>query len=120
MGMSMACGTPPDRKEMSSLLRAAIDRGVNFFDTAEVYGPFINEELLDGALSPVRDSVVIATKFGFNIGGPGDVELTTIELAYINSAVARMILQGDRYPKRCRSLSTDNDRAAKDRLCCSA
>jgi aryl-alcohol dehydrogenase-like predicted oxidoreductase len=68
MGMSFAYGTPPDRKEVASLLRAAVDRGVTFFDTAEAYGPFTNEELLGEALGPVRDQVVIATKFGMKLG----------------------------------------------------
>ena len=67
MGMTFAYGAPPDKKEMISLLRTAVDRGVTFFDTAEVYGPFTNEELLGEALSPVRDEVVIATKFGFRL-----------------------------------------------------
>ena len=67
MGMSWAYGPAGDRAEMISLLRAAVDRGVTFFDTAEVYGPFKNEELVGEALSPVRDQVVIATKFGFKI-----------------------------------------------------
>src|SRR6266568_709361 len=66
MGMSFAYGTPPDRKEMIALLRAAVERGVTFFDTAEVYGPFTNEELVGEALAPVRSQVVIATKFGMN------------------------------------------------------
>jgi aryl-alcohol dehydrogenase-like predicted oxidoreductase len=68
MGMSFAYGTPPDRKEMIALLRAAVDRGVTFFDTAEAYGPFTNEELVGEALAPVRDQVVIATKFGMKLG----------------------------------------------------
>src|SRR5271154_6038276 len=67
MGMSSGYGKPGDKQEMISLLRAAVDRGVTFFDTAEVYGPFANEELVGEALSPIRDQVVIATKFGFNI-----------------------------------------------------
>ena len=67
MGMSYAYGTAPDKDAMVALLRAAIERGVTFFDTAEVYGPFANEELLGEALAPVRESVVIATKFGFRI-----------------------------------------------------
>jgi aryl-alcohol dehydrogenase-like predicted oxidoreductase len=65
MGMSFAYGPPGDKKEMTALLRAAVDRGVTFFDTAEVYGPFTNEELVGEALAPVRDRVVLATKFGF-------------------------------------------------------
>ena len=68
MGMSFSYGPPRDKGEMTALLRAAVERGVTFFDTAEVYGPFINEELVGEALAPVRDQVVIATKFGFDIG----------------------------------------------------
>ena len=67
MGMSHAYTPRPERGEMISLLRAAVDRGVTFFDTAEAYGPFTNEELLGEALAPVRDRVVIATKFGFKV-----------------------------------------------------
>ena len=67
MGMSHAYGEPPDRAAMVNLLRAAVERGVTLFDTAEVYGPFTNEELVGEALAPVRDRVVIATKFGFDI-----------------------------------------------------
>jgi len=69
MGMSFSYGPPKDKKEMTDLLRAAVDRGITFFDTAEVYGPFTNEELVGEALSPVRDKVVIATKFGFDLSG---------------------------------------------------
>jgi len=74
MGMSFSYGPPKDKQEMIALLRAAVERGVTFFDTAEVYGPFTNEELLGEALSPLREQVVIATKFGFNLnpdGSPG-------------------------------------------------
>jgi aryl-alcohol dehydrogenase-like predicted oxidoreductase len=73
MGMSFSYGPAADKKEMISLLRAAVKRGVTFFDTAEVYGPFTNEELVGEALSPFRGQVVIATKFGFKLdpaGGP--------------------------------------------------
>jgi aryl-alcohol dehydrogenase-like predicted oxidoreductase len=65
MGMSFGYGPAADKKEMISLIRSAIERGVTFFDTAEVYGPFTNEELVGEALAPLRDQVVIATKFGF-------------------------------------------------------
>jgi aryl-alcohol dehydrogenase-like predicted oxidoreductase len=65
MGMSFAYGPPGDKQEMIALLRSAVDRGITFFDTAEVYGPFTNEELVGEALAPVRSRVVIATKFGF-------------------------------------------------------
>ena len=67
MGMSFSYGPPKDKTEMTSLLRAAVERGVTFFDTAEVYGPFINEELVGEALAPFRKQVVIATKFGFDL-----------------------------------------------------
>src|SRR5471030_811385 len=67
MGMSFSYGPPKDKKEMTDLLRAAVERGVTFFDTAEVYGPFTNEELVGEALAPLRSQVAIATKFGFKI-----------------------------------------------------
>lgn len=67
MGMSFSYGPPKDKQEMTSLLRAAVDRGITFFDTAEVYGPFSNEELVGEALAPFRGKVVIATKFGFDL-----------------------------------------------------
>src|SRR5713226_2970732 len=66
MGMSFSFGPPADKGEMIALLRQAVERGVTFFDTAEVYGPYTNEELLGEALSPLRDKVAIATKFGFD------------------------------------------------------
>jgi aryl-alcohol dehydrogenase-like predicted oxidoreductase len=69
MGMSFSYGPPKDKQEMTSLLRAAVERGVTFFDTAEVYGPFTNEELVGDALAPFRGKVVIATKFGFDLSG---------------------------------------------------
>lgn len=67
MGMSFSYGPAKDKQEMISLIRAAVERGVTFFDTAEVYGPFTNEELVGEALEPMRDRVIIATKFGFNL-----------------------------------------------------
>jgi aryl-alcohol dehydrogenase-like predicted oxidoreductase len=73
MGMTFSYGPAPDKQQMIALLRAAVDRGVTFFDTAEVYGPFNNEELVGEALAPFRGQVVIATKFGFKLdpnGGP--------------------------------------------------
>src|SRR5574341_1205988 len=72
MGMSFGYGPAADKKEMISLIRTAVDRGVTFFDTAEVYGPFINEELVGEALAPFRGQVVIATKFGFKFGPKGE------------------------------------------------
>ena len=67
MGMSFGYGPAQDEQEMIAVIRSAVDLGVTFFDTAEVYGPFTNEELVGKALSPVREQVVIATKFGFHI-----------------------------------------------------
>jgi len=72
MGMTFAYGPAKDRQEMVSLLHAAVDRGVTFFDTAEVYGPFANEELVGEGLQPLRDKVVIATKFGFDLSPDRD------------------------------------------------
>src|ERR1700748_2060936 len=67
MGMSFGYGPPKEKQEMIALLHAAVERGVTFFDTAEVYGPFINEELVGEGLAPFRERVVIATKFGFEL-----------------------------------------------------
>ena len=72
MGMSSGYGPAADRREMISLIRKAVERGVTFFDTAESYGPFTNEELIGEALAPVRQHVVIATKFGFKLGPKGE------------------------------------------------
>ncbi len=67
MGMSFGYGPAADKKEMISLIRSAVERGITFFDTAEVYGPFTNEKLVGEALAPLREQVVIATKFGFKL-----------------------------------------------------
>jgi aryl-alcohol dehydrogenase-like predicted oxidoreductase len=67
MGMSFSYGPPKDKKEMTSVLHAAVERGITFFDTAEIYGPFLNEELVGEALAPLRDQLIIATKFGFDL-----------------------------------------------------
>src|SRR5262245_13259838 len=72
MGMSFGYGPPADKREMIALIREAVERGVTFFDTAEVYGPFTNEELLGEALAPFRERVVIATKFGFAPSASGE------------------------------------------------
>src|SRR5271156_4855107 len=69
MGMSFSYGPPKDKQEMTAVLHAAVERGITFFDTAEVYGPFLNEELVGEALAPFRKQLVIATKFGFDLGG---------------------------------------------------
>lgn len=71
MGMSFGYGQPRDEQEMIRLIRSAVERGVTFFDTAEVYGPFTNEELVGEALAPVREQIVIATKFGFRAAADG-------------------------------------------------
>ena len=73
MGLSFGYGPATDKAQAISLIRAAVERGVTFFDTAEVYGPYINEEVVGEALAPVRDKVVIATKFGFDCDQPGQV-----------------------------------------------
>jgi len=72
MGMSFSYGPPKDKQEMTALLRAAVERGITFFDTAEVYGPFLNEELVGEALAPFSGQVVIATKFGFDLDPNSD------------------------------------------------
>jgi aryl-alcohol dehydrogenase-like predicted oxidoreductase len=69
MGMSFSYGPPKDKKEMTELLHSAVERGITFFDTAEVYGPFLNEELVGEALAPFHGKVAIATKFGFDLSG---------------------------------------------------
>jgi aryl-alcohol dehydrogenase-like predicted oxidoreductase len=75
MGMSSGLGPPADKQEMIELIRTAVDRGVTFFDTAQVYGPFTNEDLVGEALEPIRDQVVIATKFGFDLeSGQGGLD----------------------------------------------
>src|SRR6202522_4093446 len=90
MGMSFSYGPPKDKKEMTALLHAAVDRGITFFDTAEVYGPFLNEELVGEALAPLRSKVVIATKFGFDLSGsdhkPGAAGVNS-QPAHIKQAV---------------------------------
>src|SRR5260370_10106437 len=72
MGMSFGYGPPKEKQEMIALIRAAVERGVSFCDTAEEYGPFTNEELVGEALAPFREQVVIATKFGFKFGPKGE------------------------------------------------
>jgi len=89
MGMSMAYGPPGDKQEMIALIRAAVDRGVTFFDTAEIYGPYTNEELLGEALAHLRDQVVIATKFGFapSPDDPSKMSVTTSRPEHIKKVV---------------------------------
>lgn len=95
MGMTWAYGAAPDKAEMIALLRTAVERGVTFFDTAEVYGPFTNEELLGEALEPLRDQVVIATKFGFDLArdpatGPGTDSRPETIRAVVDASLKRL------------------------------
>src|ERR1700740_3350071 len=87
MGMSFGYGPAADKKEMISLIRSAVERGVTFFDTAEVYGPFDNEELVGEALTPLRDQVVIATKFGFTFDAEGRQSGLSSQPEHIRRAV---------------------------------
>jgi aryl-alcohol dehydrogenase-like predicted oxidoreductase len=84
MGMSGSYGPPKDTQEMTALLRAAVDHGITFFDTAELYGPFLNEELVGEALAAFRGRLVIATKFGFDLR-PGSDPRGTTGLPGLNS-----------------------------------
>src|SRR5437868_11354920 len=79
MGMSFSYGPSPDKQDLIALIRAAVERGVTFFDTAEVYGPFTNEELVGEALFPFRGQVVIATKFGFKPAFEGEARWSTLD-----------------------------------------
>lgn len=79
MGMSWSLGAAMDKKDAVALLRAAVERGVSFFDTAEVYGPLVNEELVGQALAPLREQVVIATKFGFKPAATGEARWSTLD-----------------------------------------
>src|SRR6478672_6224700 len=97
MGMSFGYGPAGDKKEMISLIRSAVEQGVTFFDTAEVYGPFTNEELVGEALAPVREQVVIATKFGFKL------DPDTGRQAGLDSSPARIKEVAEASLKRLRS-----------------
>jgi aryl-alcohol dehydrogenase-like predicted oxidoreductase len=90
MGMSFSYGPPKDKKEMTDLLHGAVDRGVTFFDTAEVYGPFTNEELVGEALAPYRGKVLIATKFGFDVSSDRDPRGMTGRPPGLNSRPKRI------------------------------
>ncbi len=89
MGMSFGYGPAKDKQEMISLLRKAVELGITFFDTAEMYGPFTNEELVGEALSPFREQVVIATKFGFKIGPKGEPMLSICSTNIVSIPVCR-------------------------------
>jgi len=98
MGMSRSFDPLPDRQEMIALIRTAAERGVTFFDTAEIYGPFINEELVGEALSPLRDQVVIATKFGFNMD-----PISRVNLGGLNSQPKHIKRAAEESLKRLRT-----------------
>ena len=87
MGLSHGYGPATDKGQAITLIRAAVDRGVTFFDTAEVYGPYVNEEVVGEALAPVRDRVVIATKFGFTFGDDGKQQILNSRPEHIKAAV---------------------------------
>jgi len=94
MGMSFSYGPPKDKAEMTKVLRGAVERGVTFFDTAEVYGPFINEELLGEALEPFKGQIVIATKFGFKLDPTGQQRWSGLDSSPANiRAVAEASLK---------------------------
>jgi len=87
MGLSHGYGPATDRSRAIDLIRAAVDRGITFFDTAEVYGPYLNEEVVGEALAPVRERVIIATKFGFTFGDDGKQQILNSRPEHINWAV---------------------------------
>lgn len=102
MGMSSSYGPPADRNEMIALIRAAVERGVTFFDTAELYGPYTNQELVGEALAPLRDQVVIATKFGFKLEGTADRAWERLD-----SRPEQIRLAADGSPKRLKTETID-------------
>ena len=112
MGLENVYGPGTGRQEGIAIIRAAVERGVTLFDTAEAYGPFTNEELVGEALAPFREQVVIATKFGFGINPDGtrygldeenlaaaDIELTAADLHEIDAAASKIPVQGERLPE---------------------
>ena len=105
MSMTGGYSDKPDREEMLSLIRTAVDRGVTFFDTAEVYGPFINEELVGEALAPFRGEVVIATKFGFQFDADGQQQ-RPVQPARAHQAGRRGSLSGSGSTRSTSSTST--------------
>ena len=99
MGMSFSYGPPKDKQEMTSLLQAAVERGVTFFDTAEVYGPYVNEELVGEALAPFRGHVVIATKFGWKIDPKAERGLAGLAFADPGKERAALADMKGRWPR---------------------
>src|SRR5438034_1933821 len=102
MGMSRAYDPIPDRQEMIALIRTAVERGITFLDTAEVYGPFVNEELVGEALAPFRAQVVIATKFGFNLD-----PIARVNLGGLNSQPAHIKQAAEESLKRLKVEAID-------------
>jgi aryl-alcohol dehydrogenase-like predicted oxidoreductase len=98
MGMSYGYGPAADKQEMIALIRAAVERGVTFFDTAEVYGPFTNEELVGEALAPFRGKVVIATKFGFAPDPGGEGRWSALDSS--TSIASTRMCRSRRWPER--------------------
>ena len=103
MGLSHGYGPATDTRQAIELIRAAVERGVTFFDTAEVYGPYLNEEVVGEALKPFRDRVVIATKFGFTFGDDNKQQILNSRPEHIREAVALCKEQGDRKSTRLNS-----------------
>src|ERR1017187_8937169 len=102
MGMSFSYGPPKDKQEMTILLRTAVERGITFFDTAEVYGPFINEELVGEALEPFKGQVAIANKFGFDVSPGSDPRGMKGAASGLNSRPERIKQVADESLKRLR------------------
>jgi aryl-alcohol dehydrogenase-like predicted oxidoreductase len=113
MGMSFGYGPAKGREEMAALLRVAVDRGVTFFDTAQVYGPFTNEDLVGEGLQPVRDRVVIATKFGFGFDAEGKPQGLNSRPEHIRKTTDRLCK--GKLARRGRLV----ERARKDLMSCS-
>ena len=112
MGMSFGYGPAVDKQEAISLIRTAVERGVTFFDTAEVYGPYTNEELVGEALAPFRGQVVIATKFGFNLdpkldprGMKGSPGLNSRPEHIKDVILGSIMVQGARYPEHLEKMT---------------
>ena len=116
MGLSFGYGPAADKQEVIALIRAAVERGVTFFDTAEVYGPFTNEELVGEALAPFREQVVIATKFGFDLDPADGPAARPEQPAGAHQAGRRGLAQAaqDRSPSIC-SISTASIRTCRSR-----
>ena len=101
MGLSYGYGPATEKQQAIAVIRRAVERGVTFFDTAESYGPFTNEELVGEALAPHRDRVVIATKFGFDISPDGQRR----DMDVINTAALKIPIQGERLPESILKMS---------------